>query len=67
MRTMRSLGPSHSRNMPLPPESLTPVNGHGNRKGKDKEEVKDREKKPASKGPKPFDQVEREEMENLHE
>ncbi|RPD77444.1 phospholipase D [Lentinus tigrinus ALCF2SS1-7] len=51
---------SQSRNTPVPPESPTPVGGNG------KEKDKDKEKKPTSaKGPKPFDQAEREEMENL--
>ena len=47
---------SRTLHTPLPPESPTPVSGQ-------KETQK--EKRTAAKGPKPFDQSEREEMENL--
>ncbi|KAI8978828.1 phospholipase D [Trametes punicea] len=51
---------SRSSSTPLPPE--TPPAGSGS---KEKEKEKEKQRPPPSKGPKPFDQAEREEMENL--
>ncbi|TBU47403.1 phospholipase D [Dichomitus squalens] len=54
-------GDSRTLHTPQPPESPSPVQGQSQ---KDKDKDKDKDKR-QNKGPKPFDQSEREEMENL--
>ncbi|KAI1794831.1 phospholipase D [Ganoderma leucocontextum] len=56
-------GDSHTLSTSQPPESPPPVPGQ-NQNHNQKEKEKEKEKR-AAKGPKPFDQSEREEMENL--